>query len=139
SEVQRYWAEVYNLSDFAADGSQWDRLLADGDVVAIGGLSARTIHSPGHTRASVSFVVGDAAFIHDTLFQPDYGTARADFPGGDARALYHSIQEILALPDDTRLFTGHDYQPGGRPLAFESTVAEQKRSNIHLAAAPDED
>lgn len=97
------------------------------------------MHSPGHTLASITYIVGDAAFVHDTLFQPDFGTARADFPGGSARDLYRSIQAILALPDDTRLFTGHDYRPGGREPEWESTVAEQKLGNIHLRKAPDED
>jgi glyoxylase-like metal-dependent hydrolase (beta-lactamase superfamily II) len=92
------------------------------------------MYSPGHTLASITYVIGDAAFVHDTLFQPDFGTARADFPGGSGGALYDSIQRILQLPDDTRLFTGHDYKPDGRPAQWESTVAEQKRSNIHLTA-----
>jgi glyoxylase-like metal-dependent hydrolase (beta-lactamase superfamily II) len=131
--VQALWKDFYNFSDFATDGSQWDRLFAEGDTFAIGAIPARVMFSPGHTLASVTYVVGDAAFIHDTIFMPDSGTARADFPGGDARMLWHSIQAILALPDGTRLFTGHDYQPGGRDPVWESTVAEQKASNIHLA------
>ncbi len=94
--------------------------------------------SPGHTLASVTYVIGDAAFVHDTLFQPDYGSARADFPGGDAAQLYRSIEAILALPDETRLFTGHDYMPGGREVRFESTVAEQKRDNPHFKGDPSE-
>jgi glyoxylase-like metal-dependent hydrolase (beta-lactamase superfamily II) len=118
----------------AVDGSQWDRLAKDGDHLPIGNLDCRVIHSPGHTMASVSYVIGNAAFIHDTLFMPDSGTARADFPGGSAEALWSSIQTILALPDDTRLFTGHDYRPNGRQVAWESTVAEQKAGNIHLVA-----
>lgn len=136
--VQKLWKDIYNLPDFPADGSQWDRLFADGDTFRIGDMEARVMFSPGHTLASVTYVVGDAAFVHDTLFQPDSGSARADFPGGDAGVLYRSIQAILALPDDTRLFTGHDYMPDGRPLAYESTVAEQKRSNIHFRDDPDE-
>jgi glyoxylase-like metal-dependent hydrolase (beta-lactamase superfamily II) len=131
-DVQRLWKEIYNLPDFPADGSQWDRLFAEGDVFMVGSIDARVMFSPGHTLASVTYVIGDAAFVHDTLFQPDFGTARADFPGGDAVALYRSIKAILALPDDTRLFTGHDYMPGNRAAAWESTVAEQKRDNIHL-------
>jgi glyoxylase-like metal-dependent hydrolase (beta-lactamase superfamily II) len=131
--VQALWKDFYNFPDFATDGSQWDRLFAEGDTFAIGAIPARVMFSPGHTLASVTYVVGDAAFIHDTIFMPDSGTARADFPGGDARMLWHSIQAILALPDGTRLFTGHDYQPGGRDPLWESTVAEQKASNIHLA------
>lgn len=132
-DVQRLWKDIYNLPDFPADGSQWDRLFADGDTFAIGDLTARVMFSPGHTLASVTYVVGDAAFIHDTMFMPDSGTARADFPGGSASRLWRSIQNILALPGDTRLFTGHDYQPGGREPLWESTVAEQKRSNTHIA------
>ncbi|HEX2554909.1 MAG TPA: MBL fold metallo-hydrolase [Microvirga sp.] len=139
-EVQRLWAGLYGLSDrFRTDGSQWDRLFADGDTFRIGDLEAAVLFSPGHTLASVTYVVGDAAFIHDTLFMPDFGTARCDFPGGDARALWRTIQRILALPDRTRLFTGHDYRPGGREAAWESTVADQRTRNIHLAQAPDED
>ena len=137
--VQALWRDFYNWPDFPADGSQWDRLFADGDTFQIGSLEARVMFSPGHTLASVTYVIGDSAFVHDTLFQPDGGTARADFPGGDASALYRSIQAILALPDATRVFTGHDYQPGGREPQWESTVAEQKRSNIHLTKHPGED
>ncbi|TCT04530.1 glyoxylase-like metal-dependent hydrolase (beta-lactamase superfamily II) [Tepidamorphus gemmatus] len=137
-EVQKLWKDFYNLPDFPADGSQWDRLFADGDMFRIGNLEARVMFSPGHTLASITYLIGDTAFVHDTLFQPDFGTARADFPGGNAAMLYRSIRAILALPDETRLFTGHDYMPGGRPLAYESTVAEQKRANIHLKDDPDE-
>lgn len=132
-EVQKLWKDIYNLPGFPADGSQWDRLFEDGDTLAIGDLSARVMFSPGHTLASITYVIGDAAFIHDTLFMPDSGTARADFPGGSAARLWQSIQAILALPDETRLFTGHDYQPGGREPLWESTVAEQKRSNTHIS------
>lgn len=132
-DVQRLWKGLYNFPDFPADGSQWDCLFAEGDAFAIGDLEARVMFSPGHTLASVTYVVGDAAFIHDTMFMPDSGTARADFPGGSASRLWRSIQEILALPGDMRLFTGHDYQPGGREPRWESTVAEQKRSNTHIA------
>jgi len=138
NDVQRLWKGIYNLPDFPADGSQWDRLFAEGDTFRVGSLDARVMFSPGHTLASVTYVIGDAAFVHDTLFQPDGGTARADFPGGDAAALYRSIQAILALPEQTRLFTGHDYQPGGREPQWESTVAEQKRCNIHLSKYPGE-
>ena len=132
-EVQALWKGFYNLPDFPADGSQWDRLFADGDSFSVGGIPARVMFSPGHTLASVTYVVGDAAFVHDTLFMPDSGTARADFPGGDARALYRSIQRILALPPETRLFSGHDYRPGGREARWEATVAEQRAGNIHLS------
>lgn len=132
-KVQRLWKALYNLPDsFRADGSQWDRLFADGDQFRIGELDAAVMFSPGHTMASVTYVVGDAAFVHDTLFMPDSGSARADFPGGDAHTLWRSIQRILSLPDETRLFTGHDYQPGGRPVAWESTVARQKAENAHV-------
>jgi glyoxylase-like metal-dependent hydrolase (beta-lactamase superfamily II) len=136
TDVQRLWKDIYNLPpSFRTDGSQWDRLFADGDVFHIGDLEARVLFSPGHTPASVTYVVGDAAFIHDTLFMPDFGTARCDFPGGDAHALWRTIERILALPDHTRLFTGHDYMPNGRPPAWESTVAHQRARNIHLAQA----
>jgi glyoxylase-like metal-dependent hydrolase (beta-lactamase superfamily II) len=132
-EVQKLWKEFYNWPDFPADGSQWDRLFADGDTFKVGNIDARVMFSPGHTLASITYVIGDAAFIHDTMFMPDSGTARADFPGGSAKVLWKSIQDILALPDETRLFTGHDYQPGGRPAMWESTVAEQKAKNIHMS------
>lgn len=132
-EVQKLWKKLYNLAEaFPTDGSQWDRLFADGDQFEIGNLPVRVMLSPGHTLASITYVIGNAAFIHDTLFMPDGGTARADFPGGDARALWRSIQQILALPKDTRLFTGHDYMPNGRKPAWESTIAQQKSKNAHL-------
>jgi glyoxylase-like metal-dependent hydrolase (beta-lactamase superfamily II) len=130
--VQRLWKGFYNWPDFPADGSQWDRLFADGDTFKVGSIDARVMFSPGHTLASITYVIGDAAFIHDTMFMPDSGTARCDFPGGSARVLWASIQAILALPGETRLFTGHDYQPNGRKPLWESTAAEQKASNIHL-------
>lgn len=139
TEVQALWKGFYNWPDFPADGSQWDRLFADGERFKLGDLDVAVMHSPGHTLASVTYVVGDAAFIHDTLFMPDSGTARADFPGGSAKALWRSIQAILALPDETRLFTGHDYQPSGREAAWESTVAEQKAGNTHLTKYPTEE
>lgn len=131
--VQKLWKDFYNWPDFPADGSQWDRLFAAGDTFKVGNIDARVMFSPGHTLASITYVIGDAAFVHDTLFMPDSGTARADFPGGSAKALWDSIQAILALPDETRVFTGHDYQPGGRQPMWESTVAEQKATNIHMA------
>jgi glyoxylase-like metal-dependent hydrolase (beta-lactamase superfamily II) len=137
-DVQKLWKDIYNLPDFPADGSQWDRLFADGDTFKIGEMEARVMFSPGHTLASITYVVGDAAFVHDTLFQPDFGTARTDFPGGSAITLYRSIKAILSLPEATRLFTGHDYMPEGRPACWESSVGEQKRSNIHLKANPSE-
>lgn len=133
-DVQALWKKIYNLgNDLPADGSQWDRLFADGDTFTIGSLAARVMFSPGHTLASVTYVVGDAAFIHDTLFMPDSGTARCDFPGGSAARLWQSIEAILKLPDETRLFTGHDYQPGGRALQFESSVAEQRATNSYVS------
>jgi glyoxylase-like metal-dependent hydrolase (beta-lactamase superfamily II) len=139
-DVQRLWKEIYNLTDsFNTDGSQWDRLLAEGDVFQIGSMDVGVLFSPGHTLASITYVIGDAAFIHDTLFMPDFGTARCDFPGGDARALWRTAQRILSLPDETRLFSGHDYRPGGRAPAWESTVARQKAENLHLLQAHDED
>ena len=131
--VQKLWKDFYNWPDFPADGSQWDRLFAAGDTFKVGNIDARVMFSPGHTLASITYVIGDAAFVHDTLFMPDSGTARADFPGGSAKALWDSIQAILALPDETRVFTGHDYQPGGRQPMWESTVAEQKATNIHMS------
>lgn len=134
TEVQALWKEIYNWPDFPADGSQWDRLFFDGEEFRVGDLPARVMFSPGHTLASVTYVIGDTAFVHDTLFMPDSGTARADFPGGSAARLWHSIQAILALPDNTRIFTGHDYQPGGRAPRWESTVAEQKAKNVHITA-----
>lgn len=137
-EVQALWKDIYNWPDFPADGSQWDRLFAAGDSFAIGEIDARVLFSPGHTLASITYLVGDAAFVHDTLFMPDGGTARADFPGGSAARLWRSIQEIVSLPPETRVFTGHDYQPGGREPRWESTVAEQVRDNIHLAEATTE-
>ena len=137
--VQKIWKDIYHLPDFRADGSQWDRLFADGDHFCVGELEGKVIFSPGHTAASITYIVGDAAFAHDTLFMPDSGTARSDFPGGDARALYRSIRRILSLPPETRLFTGHDYQPGGRPLRWESTVAEQRERNTHVHDGVTED
>ncbi|WP_323716970.1 MBL fold metallo-hydrolase [Paracoccus aminovorans] len=133
TEVQKLWNGFYNRPDLPADGSQWDRLFADGDRFMVGEIPARVMFSPGHTLASITYVIGDAAFVHDTLFMPDSGTARADFPGGSAAALWRSIQDILALPDRTRIFTGHDYCQGGRDPRWESTVAEQKAGNVHMA------
>jgi glyoxylase-like metal-dependent hydrolase (beta-lactamase superfamily II) len=132
-EVQRLWKTLYNLPDtFRMDGSQWDHLFADGERFAVGDLDARVLLSPGHTLCSITYVIGNAAFVHDTLFMPDSGTARCDFPGGDARQLWRSIQRILDLPADTRLFTGHDYRPKGRPAQWESSIAGQKADNAHL-------
>ncbi|CAH1668643.1 Glyoxylase-like metal-dependent hydrolase (Beta-lactamase superfamily II) [Hyphomicrobiales bacterium] len=137
-DVQQLWKEIYNWPELPTDGSQWDRLFAEGDRFAIGSLEGRVMFSPGHTLASITYVIGDAAFIHDTLFMPDSGTARADFPGGSASALWRSIQDILSLPDGTRLFTGHDYRPGGRDALWESSVAKQRESNSHIAKSASE-
>src|SRR5262249_10892727 len=135
TEVQKTWQKILNLdSGFRPDGSQFDRLFRDGETFAIGKLKATVLHTPGHTPACVTFVVEGAggpacAFIGDTMFMPDYGTARADFPGGDAGQLFRSIRRILSLPPDTRVFVAHDYQPGGRAIAFETTVADQRQAN----------
>lgn len=137
--VQKLWSDIYDWPELATDGSQWDRLFEDGETFRIGGLDTTVMHSPGHTLASITYVAGDAAFVHDTIFMPDGGTARADFPGGNANALWSSIQRIMALGDETRLFTGHDYQPGGREPRWESTVGEQRAKNIHLARYLNED
>lgn len=132
ADVQKIWREIYNWPDLPCDGSQWDRLFSAGDRFHIGNLEVQVISSPGHTLASVTYLIGDAAFIHDTLFMPDSGSARADFPGGSANDLWESIQNILDLPDHTRLYTGHDYRPGGREAHWQSSVAEQKTSNPHI-------
>jgi len=131
--VQQTFGKIYNLgADFPADGRQFDQLFADGDEFKIGTLTARVMATPGHTPACVTYVVGDAAFIGDTMFAPDYGTARCDFPGGDARALYRSIQRILNLPPETRLYQCHDYPPDGREPVACATVARQRADNVHL-------
>jgi glyoxylase-like metal-dependent hydrolase (beta-lactamase superfamily II) len=133
--VQRTFARIFNAeAGFRTDGSQFDHLFKDGERFEIGGLKARVLATPGHTPACVTYLVGDAAFIGDTLFMPDYGTARCDFPGGDAAMLYRSVRSLYALPDETRLFVCHDYQPGGRELRFATTVGEQRAGNVHLRA-----
>jgi uncharacterized protein (TIGR01244 family) len=132
-EVQKLWKDIYNWPDFPSDGSQWDKLFAHGESFSVGSIPAKVMLSPGHTLASVTYVIGDTAFVHDTLFMPDSGTARADFPGGSASRLWKSIQDILALPDTTRVFTGHDYRPDGREARWESTVAEQRATNSHIS------
>lgn len=137
-EVQKLWKGFYNWPDFPANGSQWDKLFAEGETFSIGSIPAKVLFSPGHTLASITYVIGDAAFVHDTIFMPDSGTARADFPGGSATQLYRSIMEILALPDETRIFVGHDYQPDGRDPLWESTVAEQKAKNTHISTCKTE-
>lgn len=129
--VQQRFAGLFDLGpDFAVDGSQFDRLLGEGDCLRVGPMQVQVWNTPGHTPACVAYRIGDAVFVGDTLFMPDYGTARADFPGGDAAALYRSIQRILALPPDTRLFMCHDYLPDGRPPAWETTVAAQRAHNL---------
>jgi glyoxylase-like metal-dependent hydrolase (beta-lactamase superfamily II) len=138
--VQDTFRKVFNAeAGFAADGSQFDHLFADGETFRIGGIEARVMHTPGHTPACVTYVAGDAAFVGDTLFMPDYGTARCDFPGGDARTLYRSIRRTLSLPPETRLFMCHDYAPNGRDYAWETTVAAQNADNIHINATVGED
>lgn len=141
SQVQRTFGPLFNAeAGFATDGRQFDRLFADGERFAIGSLDARAMHTPGHTPACMTYLIGDAAFIGDTLFMPDYGTARCDFPGGDARALHQSIQRLFALPDDTRLFMCHDYLPAGRTEhQYQSTVAEQRQRNVHVHQGVSED
>jgi glyoxylase-like metal-dependent hydrolase (beta-lactamase superfamily II) len=131
--VQSVFKGIFNLKDLSTDGSQFDQLFNDGDEFQIGEISGRVMHTPGHTPACLTYVIGDAAFVGDTLFMPDFGTARCDFPGGDAGTLYDSIQEILALPDDTRLFMCHDYKaPGRDEFAWETSVSEQREKNIHI-------
>ena len=139
-EVQEVFGKVFNAgTEFERDGSQFDHLFDDGDSYTIGGLQATALHTPGHTPACMTHVIGDAAFVGDTLFMPDGGTARADFPGGDARQLYQSIHRILALPPDTRVFVCHDYMPGGRELKYVASVAEQQQDNIHIGSSASEE
>lgn len=131
--VQDAFGKIFNEgTEFQRDGSQFDALFKDGDAYAIGTMQARAIHTPGHTPACMTHVIGDAAFVGDTLFMPDGGSARADFPGGDAEELYDSIQKVLALPDRTRLFMCHDYGPNGREIRWETTVADERAHNIHV-------
>lgn len=138
--VQGVFKSVFNAEDaFATDGRQFDRLFEDGEQFQIGDLTVEVMHTPGHTPACVTYVVGDSAFVGDTLFMPDFGTARCDFPGGDARQLYQSIKRILALPPETRLFLCHDYGPGGRAYEWVTTVAAQREKNIHVNDSVDED
>lgn len=138
--VQETFGKIFNEgTEFQRDGSQFDRLFVDGDTYRIGTLTAFAMHTPGHTPACMTHVIGDAAFVGDTLFMPDGGTARADFPGGDPRILYRSIQRVLALPPKTRLFMCHDYGPDGRPIQWETTVAEERANNIHVRDGVTED
>ncbi len=139
--VQNVFGKLFNAGpEFSRDGSQFQKLFKDGDAFTVGGIPARAIHTPGHTPACMTYVIGDAAFVGDTLFMPDYGTARCDFPGGDARQLYRSIKKIFALPPETRLFMCHDYKaPGRDEYRWETTVAEEKAHNLHVRDGIDED
>jgi len=131
--VQQVFGKLFNAgSQFERDGSQFDHLFRDGETFTIGSLQARALHTPGHTPACMSYLIEDAAFVGDTLFMPDYGTARCDFPGGNARTLYRSIRTLLSLPPDTRLFMCHDYMPDGRAPCWETTVADERAHNIHV-------
>ena len=133
TEIQRVFADIYSEPEsFAINGTQFDVLLSDGETLEFGSISIKAMHVPGHTPACMAYLIGDALFVGDTLFMPDSGTARCDFPGGDARTLYQSIQRLFELPDETRVFVCHDYQPNGRELAFETTIGEQKTKNIHV-------
>jgi glyoxylase-like metal-dependent hydrolase (beta-lactamase superfamily II) len=139
-DVQRIFRPVFNATDVSGDGSEFDHLFADGERFAFGELETEVIYTPGHTPACVSYRIGDAVFVGDTLFMPDYGTARADFPGGDARALYRSIRRILSLPPHTRLFMCHDYKaPGRDAYAWETTVGEERARNVHVHEGVSED
>ena len=132
-EVQKVFKGIFNLEpEFKVDGSQFDYLIEEGKDLPFGNLSIHALFVPGHTPACMAYQIGDAIFVGDTLFMPDVGTARCDFPGGSAHTLYQSIQKILAYPDSTRLFMCHDYPPTGRPIAYETTVGEQKKKNIHI-------
>jgi glyoxylase-like metal-dependent hydrolase (beta-lactamase superfamily II) len=138
--VQDTFGKIFNEgTEFQRDGSQFDRLFADGDSYTIGTMTAHAIETPGHTPACMTHVIGDAAFVGDTLFMPDGGSARADFPGGDARTLYRSIRRVLSLPAETRLFMCHDYGPNGRDIKWETTVADERRHNIHVHDGVSED
>lgn len=138
--VQETFGKIFNEgTEFQRDGSQFDYLFADGDTYTIGGMTAFAMHTPGHTPACMTHVIGDTGFVGDTLFMPDGGSARADFPGGDARTLYHSIKRVLALPPETRLFMCHDYGPNGRQIRWETTVTEQRLHNIHVRDGISED
>ncbi len=139
--VQDTFGKLFNAgTGFATDGRQFDHLFHDGDTFQVGNIQARAIHTPGHTPACMTYVIGDAAFVGDTLFMPDYGTARCDFPGGDARTLYQSIQKLFALPGDTRVFMCHDYKaPGREKFLYETTIAAEREHNVHVHAGISED
>ncbi|WP_395615321.1 MBL fold metallo-hydrolase [Sphingorhabdus sp.] len=133
TQVQAIFGALFEADDVTHDGAAFDHLLQDGDMLPLGNLTIHALHTPGHTPACVTYVIGDAAFVGDTMFMPDYGTARADFPGGSARMLYGSIRKILDLPPKTRIFVGHDYLPEGRSeFAWETTVADQRADNVHM-------
>jgi len=139
-DVQRIFRPVFNATDVSGDGSEFDHLFKDGEHFKIGTIDAQVIHTPGHTPACVSYKIGDAVFVGDTMFMPDFGTARADFPGGDARTLYRSIMRILSLPAETRLFMCHDYKaPGREQYAWETTVGEERARNVHVHEGVSED
>ncbi len=139
--VQDTFGKLFNAgTGFATDGRQFDHLFHDGDTFQVGNIQARAIHTPGHTPACMTYVIGDAAFVGDTLFMPDYGTARCDFPGGDARTLYQAIQKLFALPGDTRVFMCHDYKaPGREEFLYETTIAAEREHNVHVHAGISED
>ena len=140
TKVQAVFKDIFNATDMPANGSQFDHLVRDGDRLPLGRLEIEVMHTPGHTPACVTYRIGDAAFVCDTLFMPDYGTARTDFPGGDARTLYRSIQRVLAWPAETRLFMCHDYKAPGRDrFAWETTVAEERANNVHIHEGVSED
>ena len=133
TQVQAIFGALFEADDITHDGAAFDRLVQDGDTLPLGDLTINVLHTPGHTPACVTYVIGDATFVGDTMFMPDYGTARADFPGGSAHALYGSIRKILDLPPETRMFVGHDYLPEGRrDFVWETTVAEQRAHNVHV-------
>jgi glyoxylase-like metal-dependent hydrolase (beta-lactamase superfamily II) len=134
--VQDTFGKLFNAgSEFATDGRQFDHLFHDGDTFQVGNIQGRAIHTPGHTPACMTYVIGDAAFVGDTLFMPDYGTARCDFPGGDARTLYQSIQKLFTLPGETRVFMCHDYKaPGREEFLYETTIAAEREHNVHVGA-----
>lgn len=141
TDVQNTFGKIFNEgTEFQRDGSQFDQLFVDKDVFMIGQMRAEVMHTPGHTPACLTYVIGDAAFVGDTLFMPDFGTARCDFPGGSSEALYNSIQKILTLPDETRIFVGHDYKaPGRDKFAWETSVAEEKANNVHIGQGASKD
>lgn len=140
TRVQNTFGKIFNEgTEFQRDGSQFDQLFADGDTYTIGNLVATVIHTPGHTPACTTHLIGDACFVGDTFFMPDGGTGRADFPGGDARELYRSMQRVLTLPDHVRVFVCHDYGPNGRDFAWETTIGEERNSNVHLQQCKNED